>query len=389
MPEAMLADISPTDIARNRLLLHASEALSATSTTADVIEAVSALLGQGLDADYIRLVLADDQADPLTRQAIRERRALYFADRADMAAGCPGSEFPAGQALVCAPLTGADGILGVLHIAWDAPRTFYVGERAVIATLTVYIAQALERARRLDARSSVAEILQRAMLSPLPKVERYELAALYLPADSREQVGGDWYDAVTGADGRLTLVIGDVVGHDMAAAARMGQLRSMLRAYMVDRHEPPSALLRRLDAANHVLGEPSIATAIVGVVDSSSDGRHRLRWSNAGHPPPVLIGADGSIRSLTGNDMLLGARRYVPRHTYTHELPPGSTVLLHTDGLVERRGHSIDEGFARLHRRLRGARRARLEDLLADAVDVLPSQRADDIAMLAIRVPAS
>jgi len=295
---------------------------------------------------------------------------------------------PDAQAVVCVPLVGTTRILGVLQVVWDAPRTFYVAERAVIATLAVYIAQALERAHRLDVRTGVAEILQQAILSRPPTVERYEVAACYLPADRQEKVGGDWYDAVNGRDGRLTIVIGDVVGHDMTAAARMGQLSSMLRAYIVDRHEPPSALLRRLDAANHALGEPTVATAVVAVIDSLATGGYRIRWSNAGHPPPVVIHRDGTVQSLTGNDLLLGARRFAPRRTWTAPLPCGSTVLLHTDGLVEHPRRAADNGVADLHRRLRTARRTRLEDLLEDAVAQIGADRTDDIAMLAVRLPA-
>jgi serine phosphatase RsbU (regulator of sigma subunit) len=263
-----------------------------------------------------------------------------------------------------------------------------VAERAVIATLAAYVAQALERAQRLHARIGVADTLQEAIASRLPVVERYELAAHYRPADRQQKVGGDWYDAVSRGDGHLTMVIGDVVGHDIAAAARMGQLRSMLRAYIVDRHEPPSALLRRLDAANHTLGEPTIATAVVAVIHTLANGESRLRWSNAGHPPPIVIHPDGTVQALTGNDLLLGARRFAPRHTWTAPLAPGSTVLLHTDGLIKY-ANGVDNDFDDLHRRLRTARRARLQDLLEDAVAGAGIDCTDDIALLAVRVPAS
>ena len=176
-----------------------------------------------------------------------------------------------------------------------------------------------------------------------------------------------------------------LTGHDMAAAARMGHLRSMFRAYAVDRDESPSALLQRLDAANHRLGDPSIATAVVAVFDTT-DGRHRLRWSNAAHPPPVLIDRDGRVRSLTGHDILIGVRQYARRHTWTYSLPPGATVLLYTDGLVERRGKSLDEGFARLRDRLAGRGRDSLVEVLTAAAG-LDTEQDDDVAMLAIRIP--
>ncbi|MBB2943426.1 serine phosphatase RsbU (regulator of sigma subunit) [Actinoplanes lutulentus] len=220
----------------------------------------------------------------------------------------------------------------------------------------------------------------------LPAVDPYQVAAHYLPADRANAVGGDWYDAVPGISGRLTAMIGDVAGHDMAAAARMSQLRSMLRAYAVDRDESPSALLRRLDAANHRLGDPSVATAVVAALDTI-DGRHRLRWSNAGHPPPVLICRDGRVRTLSGHDILIGVRQYARRHTWTCALPPGATVLLYTDGLVERRGHSLDDGIARLNRRLAASAHGSLADVLTAAGS--DTEQTDDIAMIAIRVPAA
>jgi serine phosphatase RsbU (regulator of sigma subunit) len=382
--------MTPTDSARNLLLLRASETLSVTTTTADVTAAVRDLRGTGLDADHLQVVLAGSPSDPLTERTIGEGRAFYFTDGADLAAAFPGQANPGSQAAACVPVAGSAGVLGALHLRWAAPRRFFVAERAVIATLAAYVARALERAQRLEARIGVADTLQEAILSRLPAVERYEVAAHYLPADRQEKVGGDWYDVVTGRAGQLTLAIGDVVGHDMAAAARMGQLRSMLRAYIVDRHEPPSALLRRLDTANHALGEPIIATAVVAVIDTFPHGGYRLRWSNAGHPPPVVIHPDRTVESLTGNDLLLGARRFARRHTWTTPLTGGSTVLLHTDGLVERAGGTddIDASQRHLHRRLRTSRQARLQDLLEDAVAGVRADRTDDIAMLAVRLPA-
>jgi serine phosphatase RsbU (regulator of sigma subunit) len=390
IPLRLAPEMTPTQIARNLLLLRASETLSATLTTADVVEAVRELRGTGLDASRLQVVLAGGQSDPLTQRAVLERRAFYFTDGAELAALFPGTAQPGSQAAACVPVVGTAGVLGALHLCWPTPRTFFIAERAVIATLAAYIARALERAQRLDARIGVADILQEAILSRLPDVERYELAARYLPANRQEKVGGDWYDAVAGRGGHLTMVIGDVVGHDMAAAARMGQLRSMLRAYIVDRLEPPSGLLRRLDAANHTWGEPIIATAVVAVIDALPHGRYRLRWSNAGHPPPVVIHPDGTVQALTGNDLLLGARRFARRHTWTTPLAGGSTVLLHTDGLIEHAsGESdIDTSRLRLHRRLQTSRRTRLQDLLEDAVADIGADRTDDVALLAVRLPA-
>ncbi|WP_127504709.1 PP2C family protein-serine/threonine phosphatase [Actinoplanes solisilvae] len=255
-------------------------------------------------------------------------------------------------------------------------------------SLNTYISQALERAHRRDATAGVADTLQQAIVSRTPVVEHYEAATCYLPSDRLERVGGEWYDAVAGPGGQLTMVMGEVAGDDVAAAGRMSRLRSMVRAYIVDRSESPSALLRRLDAAGHALGEPVRATAVVAVVEPRADGAHRLRWSNAGHPPPVLLHPDGTVESLGGEDPMLGASRSASRHTTSVPLRPGATVLLHTAGLVHRPGRTVDRCFADLHRRLRSARRTRLEDLLEDAVAHVGAGPGRTVAMLAVRLPA-
>ncbi|MEU4560085.1 PP2C family protein-serine/threonine phosphatase [Actinoplanes sp. NPDC023936] len=385
----------PPDAAlrRSRQLLTASEQLSATETTADVLATVPALMHDMLAATHAEVVMAGVGRGPasgvaaaLTAPVRREGVARFFAGPAELMAARPalaGDVARLGwQAAVCAPLPGMPG---ALMLAWSQPRAFSAPDRAFVVTLIRYVTRALQRAIRNDATIAASETLQRAIGSQLPQVEGYELAARYLPADASTTVGGDWYDVLPGPNGRLTCVIGDVVGHGLRAAAEMGQLRGMLRAYLVDRREPPSVLLRRLEAANHALGEPTMATAVVAIVEPAANGGHRLRWSNAGHPPPVVIHPDRTVHALTGNDMLLGMRRNPPRHTYTYHLPPGSTVLLHTDGLVEDRERHIDESFATLYRRLRAG--GRPHEVLAAAASLLTGVRSDDVAMLAVRVP--
>ncbi|BBH68198.1 hypothetical protein ACTI_48830 [Actinoplanes sp. OR16] len=388
-----ISTLAPADAAlrRSRRLLRASELLSATVTTADVLATVPVLMRDMLATTHAEVVmvgtpLRNGVAASLTAPVQREGLARFYAGPAELMAARPalaGDVHRLGwQAAVCAPLPG---VPGALLLAWDRPREFGGADRAFVVTLVLYVTRALQRAIRHDATSAASETLQRAISSQLPRVDGYELAARYLPADAGTTVGGDWYDVVPAAHGRIALVIGDVVGHGMSAAAGMGQLRGMLRAYLVDRREPPSVLLRRLEAANHALGEPTMATAVVAFVEPAPNGGHRLRWSNAGHPPPVVIHPDGDVRPLTGNDMLLGMRRNSPRHTYTYPLPAGSTVLLHTDGLVEDRDRHIDESFATLYRRLRAG--GRPHELLATAAGLLSGVRGDDVAMLAIRIP--
>lgn len=407
-----------TALLRSQLLLRASETLLGAATVTDVVAAVARLVSGDLAPAHVAVMLRDDQrgrldlvtthplppgtpahwirtsldSDQPAAVAVRSRRPVFLGDRDVITVTFPqiaGDLGPLGfHALVCAPLIGTLGVLGTLRFAWNEPHQFDTGERAVITTLAGYVTQALERALHLQSRVAAAETLQRAMLPHLPTVTRYQLAARYRTADTGEHVGGDWYDAVDDDDGRLALVIGDVNGHDMTAAAQMGQLRSMLRAYLVDRHEPPSALLRRLDTANHALGEPTIATAIVAFIDRMRDGTHRLQWSNAGHPPPILLMPGGTVVSLPGRDLLLGARLRTPRRSLTLPLLPGSTLLLHTDGLIETRTATVDDGTDRLHAHLRGRDGVPLDELVADLVDHVPVEHQDDVAVLGLRIPA-
>ncbi|MFI5497270.1 PP2C family protein-serine/threonine phosphatase, partial [Actinoplanes sp. NPDC051859] len=275
-----------------------------------------------------------------------------------------------------------------LTLVWKQPHTSDDAEQAVLLALAGYMAQALLRAERLDSRDRVATLLQQAMLTDLPDVTPLEIAARYEPAAHNEQVGGDWYDAVRLDDTMLALVVGDVTGHDMRAAAQMGRLRSMLRAYLVDRHEPPSALLRRLDHANFVLGDPVVTTAVLAYVQRTPHGGYQVHWANAGHPAPVLLHADGTVIPLAGRDVVLGAIRRTSRTNHTHDLPPGSTLLLYTDGLVETRTEALDQRKQQLRDSLSTQVNTPLPDLLDNVLhQLVGSGHKDDIAMLALRIP--
>lgn len=171
-PVRLAPDMTSIDIAGSLLLPRASETLSTTVTTADVVDAVLQLRGMGLDASHLQIVLAGGPSDPLTERTLRERRTFYFTDGAELAAAFPGEATSDRQAVACVPLVGSAGVLGALRLLWDAPRTFDIAERAVIATLAAYVAQALERAHRLDARIGVATTPQEAVLSRLPACAR-------------------------------------------------------------------------------------------------------------------------------------------------------------------------------------------------------------------------
>ncbi len=182
------------------------------------------------------------------------------------------------------------------------------------------------------------------------------------------------------------------MGHDKDAAALMGQLRTLVRAIAVDRQEPPGAVLTRVDAAADALGVDTTATAVVAQVlagASATPGARQLRWSNAGHPPPVLIDPDGTVRVLDSPpDLLLGLRTGLPRADHLIELPPGSTVLMFTDGLVEGRAQPLDVGLLRLAQAVGPLTSFRWKKCATSCYEVLrpPQGAEDDVALVAVRI---
>ena len=268
---------------------------------------------------------------------------------------------------------------------WTAAE---VGEATELRT---NLLEALYARTRRVARA--AETLQRSMLSEPPQPDHVQMAVRYVPAAREAQVGGDWYDAFTQPDGATILVIGDVVGHDTEAAAVMGQLRGLLRGIAFDSGHGPAEVLRRLDRAVEGLRLEAVASVLVARLEQTPEeveqGVTRLVWSNAGHPPPVVLTEDGRTELLTGPraDLLLGVHAGAPRREHEATLARGSTVLLYTDGLVERRDQVFDDGIAALRDRLTTLADTPLEEL-SDILlaDLVPDRAEDDIALVAVRL---
>jgi serine phosphatase RsbU (regulator of sigma subunit)/anti-sigma regulatory factor (Ser/Thr protein kinase) len=232
-----------------------------------------------------------------------------------------------------------------------------------------------ERERR------VAEALQRSLLPrELPAEPYLSLIGRYIASEDVAVVGGDWYDAVVLGDGSLVLAIGDVAGHGLRAAATMGQLRSATRGYAL-RGDEPQRLVAALNNLAHALDGRPMATCQVVRVDPA---RRRLQVACAGHPPGYVLGPDGELVELRGKGPPLGVVRTAEWSTETIEIEDGSTLVLYTDGLIERRDEMLDEGFARLQAALR---RADPESPDAFAQELLAALRpdagfADDVALL-------
>lgn len=241
-----------------------------------------------------------------------------------------------------------------------------------------------------SARSSTEVIaLQHSMLpAALPEVSGVSIAVRYLPATIGTQVGGDWYDALRLPDGRLAVSIGDVTGHGSAAATVMGQLRNSLRAYTVEPHEPAVAVGLASELLT-VVEPAAMATLCHGIIQVDSDDTVTLCWTSAGHPPPLVVAADGSTEFLTGRTgPPVGMALPDTFEQNTTTIDPGATIVFYTDGLVERRGESIDLGLARLLDVAAGDPgdvEQLCDHLIATLIGIT---RDDDTAIIAVRVNA-
>jgi sigma-B regulation protein RsbU (phosphoserine phosphatase) len=251
---------------------------------------------------------------------------------------------------------------------------------------------ALDNARLYGQQLKVAETLQRSLLTPPPQPDNLEIAVRYQPAAVNMHVGGDWYDAFLQPDGATLLVIGDVVGHNVDAAAAMGQIRSIVRGIAFDRQENPAAILGRVDEVLTGLQIGTMATALIARIEQTPEEREtrlrRVRWSSAGHLPPLVRHADGTVETLsTRPEPLLGADIPHTRTDHVARLLPGDTVLFYTDGLVEQGRTGIDEGLDRLVEVFRGLGGALSPDELCDAlIDRIVARRSeDDVAIVAVR----
>jgi PAS domain S-box-containing protein len=250
--------------------------------------------------------------------------------------------------------------------------------------------QAAELARVREeaaAQRALSDRLQAALLTPPPAHPLLEVAVRYRPALHDAHVGGDWYDAFVQPGGDLAVVIGDVVGHDGRAAAAMGQLRGLLRALAYDDDGPLGAVLTRVERTAAGLRVATMATALVARVRPAGSRPAGLRWSSAGHLPPLLLAPDGSTRLLEAPpDLLLGVHPDTPRTEHADALPPGSTLLLFTDGLVERRDADLDAGLAALRAAVADLGGAPLEELCDTVLTrLVPRAGEDDVALLAVR----
>jgi serine phosphatase RsbU (regulator of sigma subunit)/anti-sigma regulatory factor (Ser/Thr protein kinase) len=288
------------------------------------------------------------------------------------------------KSLLGVPLLVEGRVIGVLHVGSLTHRDFTEHDRDLLQLAADRAALAIEHAEIYEQRR-VAEALQRTLLpQELISVAGLEVAARYLPAAAGASLGGDWYDVFPLSSGLVGIAVGDVVGHGLPAAALMAQLRTALRAYAFDGHTPSQVV----DRLNRILGFISPATMTTAAYLVLDPENEMVRMVSAGHPPPLVIAPDGEASYLpTTGGMALGASRASRYREIECRVPTGSTIVLYTDGVVEVRGESLDDGLERLRRI--GARGAASVDALCDTIIgemVVDGRPPDDVALLAARV---
>ncbi|WP_347058136.1 SpoIIE family protein phosphatase [Blastococcus sp. HT6-30] len=364
----------------------------------------------GLDSEG-RVEFLNPAASRLTgyrpeEQLGRDQHALVHARRAD------GSEYPREECPVWRALQTGRTVVADHETLWRSDGTPVPVEMVVVPTVedgvhTGVVVSFRDLTDRLAAQRQAAELealaartaadralsdrLQQSLLTPPPEPDHLQIAVRYSPAAHEAQVGGDWYDAFLQPDGATMLVIGDVVGHDSSAAAAMGQVRGLLRALAYAEENGPAATLTRVEHAARGLAVATLATAVLARIERHPDvpvsGRRLLRWSNAGHLPPILLAPDGTGTLLTSRpELMLGIDPDAPRSDQSVDLPDDHTLLLVTDGLVERRDIDLDAGIERLLDALRDLGATPLEELLDTVLArLVPEAGADDVAIVAVR----
>jgi PAS domain S-box-containing protein len=292
------------------------------------------------------------------------------------------------------PLRARSRVLGALSLGLtETDRRYGEEDLSMVVDIGRRAGLAVDNAQLFGREHEVAVALQRSMLPRVPSVAGLEISAHYFAGSERADVGGDWYDVLPLPDGSVGVAVGDVMGHDLIAAAAMGQLRSVLRSYAWEGHRP-SEVLERLDRLVQGLGMAQLATCVYGRL-LPVEGGALLRYANAGHLPPVVQRRTGEVEVLDGGKSVLigapGGSSEGGRPDGSAFIPRGATLILYTDGLVEDRETDVDAGVARLCALVAGHDPAlgvsRLCDRLLD--ELLTGPRTDDAAVIAVRISDS
>lgn len=326
--------------------------------------------------------------------AIADRSAVYLGSRTDLVHRYPYlagvAARSAQQAWVALPVPDSKGRLGACLIGFPEPHEFGAEERALLFAASGLLAQSLERARMYESEHVLARELQHGLLPRGPLVvPGMTVAARYQPATSGMEIGGDFYDAMELANGRVALVIGDVQGHNLIAASLMGQLRTVVDAYAREGHGPAGVMTRAnrwLAGLNTDLDTALFATCCFVVFDPA---RGELAMCRAGHPAPALVRPGAAPELLERGDGLpLGVDHAARYRTAEITVPAGTTLVLATDGLLDADGSDPDANVRRLLSVLGEGAGDDLEALTDRllASPERPARHGDDVALLVARV---
>jgi PAS domain S-box-containing protein len=314
-------------------LAAATESLS----LAELLQKLAARLGELFGAGLVEIAIEDDPAgQPLIVRSAGGR--MLDAERQQDDRSGPWEEVR---------LATLDSSVGAIRLAPAPGRPFDAADRSLLQDAADRAALSIRRALLHEEEHRIAVELQRGLVPKrLPDVGGIELAAHYQPAGVVAEVGGDWYDAFPLPGGRVGVVLGDVAGKGIPAASTMGQLRSVTRAFaLTDDGQPsPGEVLTRLGHDQLQHGEDELFTVIYAIVDPQEQ---TVTWASAGHLPPLLRRASGEAAYAEGGDGLMGIEEFVYEN-HRRALASGDALILYTDGLVERRGESLDVGLARL-----------------------------------------
>ncbi|WFE29007.1 SpoIIE family protein phosphatase [Solwaraspora sp. WMMD791] len=295
-------------------------------------------------------------------------------------------------ALAALPLR-AGSLRGGITFGYREPHQWPPAERALLAAVAELVTQAAERARRFETQHGTAQLLQRSMLpEQLPDLPRFRLAARYDPGVDGNSAGGDFYDAFLLPDGGLAVVLGDVAGHDVRAAALMGQVRAALRGLALT-DPAPAAVLTGLDRLVHSLGAESrneelFVTVLYGVLDPSAG---RLTLASAGHPAPLIRRPGTPTARAEFAEVPPGVPLGLagPREPVDVVLHPGDTLLMFSDGVVERRGRDLGAGMSALASAIAATGTSDPRNLCAVASAAVAGTTDDDVAVLAVEHAAA
>jgi PAS domain S-box-containing protein len=406
------------------LLARTGELLDASLDAVDTLQRIASLAVPAHAELCIIDVLTDDNridgvafaaADPGVRRAVQEVRRRYPLDprgphpvarvlrtgAAELLEEMTDATYPAIAAsdehlelmrrlryrsAAIAPMIGRGRTHGVISLlSLQRERRYSSDDLAVLQDVSRRAALALDNARLYARERHIAETLQRSLLpAVLPDLPGVTLVAHYEPAQG--DIGGDWYDVIALPDGRVACVVGDIVGRGIGAAAVMGQLRNAVRAYVLER-ESAAEVVDAVDRLTGSLGVGQMATLAYLIFDPA---RGEVEVCCAGHPPPLRLqpGAGGAY-VMSGRSAPLGVGRALSRRAEIEPFPAGSQMLMYTDGLIERRGSTIDDGLDRLRHVADAAAAASGGDIaeLARRVlgDLRPDSKGDDVALLAVR----